>query len=405
MFKFRAWTQDISQAYLQSAEELLRDVFIKPTSEFEQSRDEFLKLVKPLYGLSDAGDYWSETIITHHRSDLDMTTTYGDVCLFFKRSAEHLAGMSGIFIDDLIRGGTKVFEKHSDKTSRKFDAHAKEFDSFKFCGITITSLANSWFSLGQSEYVAKLQPLPDPYNLSEFRSRRQQLGWTVHTRPDIACGLSFLAQVVNLSSEGIRNLNSTLRYVQRSSNFALHIRPLDPNTLRIVAFADSSNANNSDQTSQLGYLVVLVDDCDACNIIHYASYKSRRVIRSVLAGELHSFVDAFDYAYLLKRYLELILGMDVPVQVLTDSQSLFDTLTTASYTIGKRLMVDVSIAREALRQREIADVGHIPTERDPADAFTKVKDCLALRSILESNELDLSGSQCILRQSGRSLTA
>jgi hypothetical protein len=121
--------------------------------------------------------------------------------------------MSCVFVDDLIRSGTKEFETHFDMTPTKFDSHAKEFDSFEFCGIKVTSLLNSWFSLWQSEYIAKLQPLLESCNLSEFRSRRQQLGWTVHTRPDIACGVSFFSQVVNLSGEGIRDLNSILRYL------------------------------------------------------------------------------------------------------------------------------------------------------------------------------------------------
>jgi hypothetical protein len=129
--------------------------------------------------------------------------------------------MYGVFVDNLIRSGTKEFETHSDMKSKKFDAHAKEFDSFQFGGLKVTSLMNSWFSLRQSEYIAKLQPLLESCNLSEFRYSQQQLGWTVHTRPDIACGVSFFfSQVVNLSGEYNSDLNSILRYLQRSTNFA-----------------------------------------------------------------------------------------------------------------------------------------------------------------------------------------
>lgn len=50
-------SQDVSEAYLQSAERLMRDICVKPTREFKLSEKQLLKSLKPLYGLADSGDY------------------------------------------------------------------------------------------------------------------------------------------------------------------------------------------------------------------------------------------------------------------------------------------------------------------------------------------------------------
>lgn len=81
---FRLWSQDLLQAYLQSAEKLMRDVYVKPSREFKLLPNQLLKLLRPLYGQSDSGDYWHETFSKHLRHDLMMTQTTWDLSLFFK---------------------------------------------------------------------------------------------------------------------------------------------------------------------------------------------------------------------------------------------------------------------------------------------------------------------------------
>jgi len=47
-FGFRLWSQDVSQAYLQSASQLIRDVYLKPGKDLEIYGPKLLKLLRPL---------------------------------------------------------------------------------------------------------------------------------------------------------------------------------------------------------------------------------------------------------------------------------------------------------------------------------------------------------------------
>lgn len=65
IFGFRLFSGDVTQAYLQSAEKLKRDIFIDPPNQFNLSPDELPKLMKPLSGLAECGDYWNKTFRNH----------------------------------------------------------------------------------------------------------------------------------------------------------------------------------------------------------------------------------------------------------------------------------------------------------------------------------------------------
>jgi hypothetical protein len=57
---FKVWSNDVSQAYIQASVPLLRDVYIRPDC-LDLRQNELVRLIKPLYGLGDSGDYWGQT--------------------------------------------------------------------------------------------------------------------------------------------------------------------------------------------------------------------------------------------------------------------------------------------------------------------------------------------------------
>jgi Reverse transcriptase (RNA-dependent DNA polymerase) len=82
LFGFEVTAADVIAAYVQSAENLQRDVFVRPSC-MKLGPKELIRIVKPLYGLPDSGDYWGETFRNHHILDLLMKQTTGDFSLFF----------------------------------------------------------------------------------------------------------------------------------------------------------------------------------------------------------------------------------------------------------------------------------------------------------------------------------
>ena len=182
----------------------------------------------------------------------------------------------------------------------------------------------------------------------------------------------------------MKDLNSAIRRVKLSVNIKLKYSPLDKETLHLRAYVDASFATNDDHSSQLGYVILLCDSQDRCHILDFASRKCKRVVRSIMAGEVYAFAEGFDTVFAIKHALEKLYRQKIPITMLTDSKQMFDVITKASFTSEKRLLIDISAAREAYNRHEISNVGLVLSEHNIADGLTKPKPCSSLMQVMTS---------------------
>ena len=135
---FRVLSTDVLLAYLQSTEPLQRRVFIKnPALEFELDPGECFELLRPLYGLADAGDLWHKSLENHLINDLHMESSMADPSLYLHFDNGNLTGINGTYVDDLLRCGTSDFEQKSKLTYDKFETSGSEEPPITFAGLNI----------------------------------------------------------------------------------------------------------------------------------------------------------------------------------------------------------------------------------------------------------------------------
>jgi hypothetical protein len=83
----KLYLRDISQAYVQLNTSLNRNFFIRPplelASQIGLKEGEILRVVKPLYGVPEAGNHWFKTYHSYHVNQLSMEqSTYNPYLLF-----------------------------------------------------------------------------------------------------------------------------------------------------------------------------------------------------------------------------------------------------------------------------------------------------------------------------------
>jgi hypothetical protein len=417
--EYSVYLRDITQAYTQSTTTLNRDFYITPPKGVAQWDGFYLKVVKPLYGVPEAGNHWFRTYQKHHIDKLHMTQSTYDPCLLYSTTTATSFGLVGLQTDDTLIVADDTFAQTEEDELQRAGLMAKTREQLtkghmlKFNGGNITLRSDNSITMTQESYNATLQPVTTTANTlvssrgtirrdvsvkDQYVAQRARGAYLATvTQPEAAFDLSFAAQTTgDVTQKQIDLLNKRIQWQKENCGRGLRYIKLSREHLRLITFTDAAFANNTDLSSQIGYVIVLADQ-DNANILHWSSTKCKRVTRSVLASELYAMSNAFDISSAIKSTIEKILRISLPLTICTDSKSLYDCLVKLGTTQEKRLMIDLMCLRQSYERREIAEVKWIDGNINPADAMTKSKACLALKDLIDTNKVNITCNEWVER--------
>lgn len=369
-----AYIRDVSQAYIQSHSVLDRTVYLKPPEEMNLGNNEVLLVKKPLYGIPESGLHWFLTYQSHYKQMLKMHETRGDKCMLYRHTEKFLDGLTILQVDDSFGHGSATFLDDEERESNKFKCKPRDVilpgNSVQFNGVTIYSARPNHYGIHQSD---KMRSLQIPTNNQQLSSTRAQIQYIAScTRPDLSSSVQLMAaEMKDDSPTTYKKMEKIVKWCHDTCNIGLQYIPLDLDSLRLVLFTDAAFGNADKLNSQLGFVLVLVDENNNGNIIHYGSTKCRRVVRSVLAPELHALIYGFDQAYLAQHILQTVLSREIAVDAYVDSRTVFNIVAKASPTLEKRLQIDVHALQQSHERGELRYLAWIPGTENCADGLTR----------------------------------
>ena len=404
------WLRDITQAYIQSTTVLQRKILAHLPKEIQHlyPPDTIMAVIKPLYGIAEAGTHWWATYFKHHRERLNMVTSTYDPCLLITSPSSTHFGIVGMQTDDTLGLSDENFAALEDEQLKeaKFLAKPRETLSrgtpllFNGC---VLSVQNDTLLLQQKKQGDKLKVITNAQEYVEQRARGAYIATVC--QPEASFDLSAAAQHKSPEKEDIARLNKRIKWQMENIDRGLAYIPLNLHTAKLFVYVDGSFANNKDLSSQIGFVIFLANETTGegsftmtGNLIYWSSTKCKRITRSVLASEIYAMAHGVDTAIAVNTTIDMVLNKlssiggipaSLPLIVCTDSLSLYECLVKLGTTKEKRLMIDVMGLRQAYERHEIAEIRWIHGSDNPADAMTKGDPNRALQTFVDTNTITM----------------
>lgn len=91
---------------------------------------------------------------------------------------------------------------------------------------------------------------------------------------------------------------------------------------------------------------MMVDDYKKWDSIHYGSSRCKIVARSVIVAEIQSLVVGFCYAFSVKHFIEELIGRNIRLEAMVDSNTFFNVDEKDGQTAERRIQIDVLPLRQ-----------------------------------------------------------
>ena len=150
-------------------------------------------------------------------------------------------------------------------------------------------------------------------------------------------------------------LNKVVKRVMNEKNQIL-FPTLDPSTIKLVLYTDTSFNSQPEGGSQGGHIIFLTNSHNKCCPLIWNSSKIKRVVGSILAAETLALNEGCETALYLSQILGEILDLEhIPITCLTDNKSLHDVTNSLTWTTDRLLRVEIATIRQLCERNQVTN--------------------------------------------------
>ena len=367
---------DVKTAFLQG-ENIDRELYILPPKEANTGK--IWRLNKCPYGLVDASRKWyvkvKDVLIS-----LDVKMSKADPSLFYYHHNNEPQGIIAIHVDDFLWCGNDYFFRNVIEKIHNQFIIGKEFNTaFRYLGLDLKEYKDH-ILLDQTHYIDSLNTVNiKDENLSIHDKLQSAIGKLIwisgQMRPDISFDVCQLAtNLKNATISDVKYFNKIICHLKQSNNPLKFQHLGDISKLRFIIYADAAHGNLVNSASQEGYLIFIVGENNKCILLNWQSKRIRRVVRGSLAAETLALSDAVDNGIYLSKMLSELLSNDtycIPIEVVTDSKSLYDARHSKKNVLEKFLRIDIALLKEFIDNKSITKIHYVPSQNQIANVLTK----------------------------------